>query len=100
MAEPDGMTVLRNDDRNRYEVRRDGKVVGFVLYQTRPGQVVLIHTEIEPEYEGQGVGGVLAKGTLDDIRARGEAVVPLCPFIASYIKRHPAYADLVAPAAG
>jgi len=100
MPEPDGITVLRNDDRNRYEASQDGKVIGFVLYQLRPDQVVLIHTEIEPEHEGQGVGGVLAQGTLDDIRARGETVVPLCPFIAGYIKRHPAYADLVAPAAG
>ena len=100
MAEPDGITVLRNDDRNRYEARRDGKVVGYVLYQLRPGQVVLVHTEIEPEFEGQGVGGVLARETLDDIRARGETVVPLCPFIAGYIERHPAYADLVSPAAG
>ena len=75
----------------------DGKVVGFVRYRTRPGQVVLIHTETDPEFEGRGVGSALARGALDDIRARGEKAVVLCPFITSYVEKHPEYQDLVAP---
>lgn len=97
MAETDEITVVRNDGRHRYEALLNGAVVGHVWYRLRPGQVVLVHTEIEPEYEGRGVGAVLARETLDDIRARGEKVVPQCPFIAGYIQRHPDYADLVAP---
>ena len=46
-------------------------------------------------FEGHGVGSRLVQGALDDLRARGLAVVPLCPFVAGFIDRHPEYADLV-----
>lgn len=92
---PGEITVVRDDDRQRYEARLDGKVVGHSRFQTRPGTVVFIHTEVEPAYEGHGVGSELARAALDDVRRRGEKVVPRCPFIADYIARHPDYADLV-----
>jgi predicted GNAT family acetyltransferase len=58
--------------------------------------VVFIHTEVAPEFEGRGVGGALAKGALEDVRAGGQYdVIPLCPFIKGYIEKHPEYADLV-----
>jgi len=53
------------------------------------------HTVVEPEFEGRGVGGRLARGALDLIRSSGSRVVPLCTFMAAYIERHPDYADLV-----
>jgi predicted GNAT family acetyltransferase len=95
----DQVSVRRNDDNHRYEAVLDGTVVGFVRFRQRPGQVVLIHTETDQAYEGRGIGSALARGALDDIRTRGEKVEPQCPFIASYIKRHPEYDDIVAPAA-
>jgi predicted GNAT family acetyltransferase len=58
----------------------------------------MYHTEVEPEYAGQGLGDELAREALDDVRRRGLILVPLCPFIAAYIRRHPSdYLDLVAP---
>jgi uncharacterized protein len=68
----------------------------FVFYQQRTGSLILIHTEVAQEFGSQGVGSRLAAGTLDDIRARGLLVTPLCPFIAQYIERHPEYGDLIA----
>jgi predicted GNAT family acetyltransferase len=56
----------------------------------------MVHTEIEPAFEGEGFGSALVSGALDDVRARGKRVRPLCPFVAAYVKRHPEYADLVA----
>ncbi len=53
------------------------------------------HTVIDPAFEGQGMGSRLVKAALDDVRQRGERVVPQCAFVADYIRRHPAYADLV-----
>ena len=97
MTEQAAVTVHRNESNHHYEAELDGKVVGFVRYRTRPGQVVLIHTETELEYEGRGIGGALARGALDDIRARGEKAVVLCPFIKAYVEKHPEYQDLVAP---
>src|SRR6478735_488398 len=90
------MTEVRNNrDRSRYEAFVDGKLAGFAQYVMRGGRIVLVHTEIHDEFEGKGVGSALAKGALDDLRSRGLPVVPLCPFIAGYIGRHPEYRDLV-----
>jgi uncharacterized protein len=58
---------------------------------------VLRHTEVAPSEEGQGLGGRLVAGALADIRTRGLRVVPVCMFVAAYIKRHPEQRDLVAP---
>jgi predicted GNAT family acetyltransferase len=60
-----------------------------------PGAVVLVHTEVSSSSEGHGLGSVLVAGALEDIRARGLRVVPLCPFVSAYIRRHPEYADLI-----
>lgn len=94
MTEAEAITVVRNEERHRYEALLDGRVVGFTQYRTRPGQVIFIHTETEPEYEGRGYASVLARRALDDVRARGDKVVAQCPFIAGYIRRHPDAADL------
>lgn len=82
---------------DRYEIQADGEVVGYVAIR-RPdeGPVVFVHTEIDPAYEGEGLGGRLARGALDHVRERGERVIAQCPFIAGYIRRHPEYADLLA----
>jgi hypothetical protein len=54
-----------------------------------------VHTEIDPSFEGQGIGSALVRGALDVERAAGTAIVPLCPFVRGYIDKHPEYADLV-----
>jgi uncharacterized protein len=92
VAEP---TVVDNPERHRYELRFGDTVAGVVQYATEPGTIVLVHTEIAESVEGEGLGSKLVSGALDDIRARGLEVVPLCPFAAAYIRRHPEYADLV-----
>jgi predicted GNAT family acetyltransferase len=58
--------------------------------------VVLVHTEVEPAFEGQGLGARLVAGALEDLRARGLKLVPQCPFVRAYLRRHPDQADLVA----
>ena len=90
------MTEVRdNQDRERFEVFEDGQLAGFAQYIRRAGRLIFVHTEVSDEFEGQGIGSKLAAGALDAARAKGDHVVPLCPFIASYIERHPQYADLV-----
>lgn len=90
------LILVDNPVRNRYEARIGDKLAGFVTYVTKPGLVVLVHTEVEPEFEGAGVGGRLASAVLEALRAGGQQVDPVCPFISSYIERHSEYADLVA----
>jgi predicted GNAT family acetyltransferase len=66
-----------------------------IVYRGRDGVVTLVHTEVEPEWEGHGIGSKLVLGALDDVRARGLRIRPLCPFVAGYIRHHPEYEDLV-----
>ncbi|HEY6569518.1 MAG TPA: GNAT family N-acetyltransferase [Candidatus Limnocylindrales bacterium] len=87
--------VRDNTDAHRFEAWVDGALAGFSEYEPRDGWLVFVHTEVLPAFEGKGVGSRLATWALDDVRARGLKLTPQCPFIAAFIKRHPAYADLV-----
>lgn len=87
--------VVDNEVENRYEARVDGRLAGFAIYRAKPGLIAFIHTEVDDEFAGQGVGGKLVAQALDDSRARGRAVLPFCPFVNRYIREHPEYADLV-----
>ncbi len=87
--------VRDNPEHSRFEIFSDGTAAGFAQYVTRPGRMIFVHTEIDPAFEGKGLGGALAKAALDEVRTRGVHAVPLCPFIAGYIRRHPEYEDLV-----
>lgn len=82
---------------NRFEAVTDsGDVAGFAQYRLEPdGAYRLFHTEVDDAHEGKGVGGDLARGLLDAVRAHGRRLIPDCPFIAEYVDRHPEYAELV-----
>jgi|RhiMetdeSRZDD1v2_1073273.scaffolds.fasta_scaffold3027456_2 predicted GNAT family acetyltransferase len=98
MADDDDNTrtqVVDNPERNRFELLLDGVAVGFAYYRLKPGRIVFTHTEIQPEFEGRGLGSRLAQAALDTARDRGLAVVPDCPFIGAYLRDHLEYADLV-----
>ena len=56
----------------------------------------MLHTEVPDAVSGKGFGSELARGLLEKIRERGEKVVPRCPFLAAYIRKHPEFQDLVA----
>ena len=89
------VTVVDNPEEQRYEVRVDGELAGFVQYRVRPGLIALIHTEVEERFEGQGLASKLIAFALDDARERGLAVLPFCPFVNAYIQRHREYVGLV-----
>jgi predicted GNAT family acetyltransferase len=90
------MTVTDRPAELRYEIEVDGEVAGFINYRRDEGVIELVHTDVAPKWEGQGIGAALVQGALDDVRARGLEVRPYCPFVAKYIQRHPDYQDLVA----
>jgi predicted GNAT family acetyltransferase len=91
--------VVDRPQQHRFEVLADGEVAGYVDYQLTPDQIMFIHTEIDEAYEGKGLGSVLVRHALDAARERGLAVLPLCPFVRSWISRHEDYLDLVPAAA-
>ena len=85
-----------NAAEQRFELRRGGTLAGFAQYRAEGGALRLTHTEVLPQFEGQGVGSQLARAALDEVRRRGLKAVPQCPFIAGYIRKNPQYQDLVA----
>ena len=91
----ENIAVRDSPGESRYELVLDEQVVGEIAYRLTPDHMALIHTEVLPSLENKGLGARLVAGALDDRRARGLRVVPFCPFVRSYIRRHPDYADLV-----
>jgi uncharacterized protein len=89
------ISVVDDPARSRYELRVDGTVAGQLVYEADGARRTLIHTEIDPAYEGQGLGTHLAAGALDDARRRGLTVVPLCPFVSAYLRHHHEQLDVV-----
>ncbi|MEU8379538.1 GNAT family N-acetyltransferase [Streptosporangium sp. NPDC048865] len=86
--------VRDNPSQHRYEITVDGELAGFAVYYVEGRRIAFVHTEVSPVYEGRGLGGRLARHSLDDVRGRDLRVVPLCSFYARYIGDHPEYRDL------
>ena len=89
----DAITIERNDEARRYELKLDGALAGYAEYRTNPGRITFTHTVVYPEHEGQGLGSRLATFVLDEAVARGDTIVPVCPFIAAYLREHPGVYD-------
>ncbi|MGW8380631.1 GNAT family N-acetyltransferase [Streptomyces sp. ODS28] len=94
-AGADGVTVRDNPQGSRYEVFSGEDLAGFSQYRLTPGRITFTHTETAPAFAGQGLAKRLVAEALDDVRRRGLAVLPLCPYVKKYIAQHPAYIDLV-----
>lgn len=84
---------------NRFEIRLDGTLAGFVDYRLADDTYALMHTQVLPEFGGQGIGSMLIVETLRQIRDLGKAVLPYCSFIPKVIGDHPEFLDLVPIAA-
>lgn len=92
----DEITLADNPDQNRYEARIGGVLAGFSVYRLTTDQITFVHTEVDPKFEGKGVGSAIARYALDDVQTTGgRSVLPECPFIQAWIDRHPDYRSLV-----
>jgi len=85
---PDPFTIIDVSDPLQYELRDGDTTVGFARYRDRGDSRVFTHTVVDSAYEGRGLGSRLARFVLEDAVAQGKRIVPLCPFIAAYLKRH------------
>ena len=89
------LTIVNDERRGRYQAKRDGRPIAFSEYELEPGRIVFTHTVVRPEFEGQGVGSRLAKFVVQDAKERGLRITPICPFVRSYLRRHPEYESIV-----
>ncbi|MFN2195756.1 MAG: GNAT family N-acetyltransferase [Anaerolineales bacterium] len=87
--------IVDNQETSQIEMQVDG-LLAKIVYRRVGNVIYFIHTEVPPELEGQGIASQMARFALDSAKRQGDKVVPLCPFVAAYIKRHPEYQDLVA----
>ena len=91
--------VRRNDGASRYELYVEGQLVGIADYHERGDVLVFPHTEIDPSRRGQGLGEILVRGALDDLKGTGRTIVPSCWFVRDFVDANPDYRDLLAPSA-
>ena len=85
----DPLVITDVPDARRFEARRAGELVGFIDYRWVARRVVLTHTEVPPQFEGQGIAGAMAREVLEGMRTRQERVAIKCPYLTSYVERHP-----------
>src|SRR5262245_17219167 len=93
----DGIEVSHDEVAQRYEARVDG-ALSLIEYERQGDRIIYLHTEVPRALEGRGIAATLARTALEDARARNLSVVPLCPFVSGYIRRHTEYLALVDPA--
>ena len=92
------MTKVTHDTTaERYLITVDGRYAGYADYIQGDGVRDFHHTVIDPEFRGQGLSKPLIQAALDDTRAAGDKVRPLCSAVAGFIEKHPEYRDLVQP---
>ena len=86
--------LIDNKEAKQYEFRIDG-LVPRIEYIKAPGKIFLTHTEVPKELEGKGIGSAIIKAALEDIKAKGLILIPLCVFVAGYIKKYPEWREQV-----
>jgi predicted GNAT family acetyltransferase len=94
-AAAQNISIANNPAEFRVEIKVDGALAGFTTYRDGPNARAFDHTEIAEQFGGMGLASKLIGYALDDARAAGRKVLPFCPFVRSFIAKHPAYLDLV-----
>lgn len=90
----DSAKVTNNEEANRFELFVDGQP-SLLTYRRFPDRIVFDHTEVPEPLEGHGLAAKLARAALDFARANHLRVIPLCPYVSTFIRKHPEYHDLV-----
>lgn len=90
----ENLQVENNTAESRFEINLDG-ATALIAYKKKGDVYNLYHTEVPTQFAGKGVGSALAKGTLEQIKAEGAKIIPSCPFVGAYLKRHQEYAEMV-----
>jgi predicted GNAT family acetyltransferase len=93
------LEVHRDDARGRYYAVIDGHEAHILFAPAGLGTLDFQHTEVPRELRGHGVAEMLVRRALEDVRARGERIVPTCPFVKAFLAKHPEYQPLVATTA-
>ena len=89
--------IANHPERHRYEIEIDGRKAAEIVYRPHGADTIeFLHTEVQPEFEGQGLASRIATFAFDDARKRALKVIPTCTYLRGFLRKHPEYADLVA----
>ncbi|WP_449279051.1 GNAT family N-acetyltransferase [Leucobacter sp. GX24907] len=102
-SEETRIEVAHDPERQQYTISVDGVQAGFASYRRLPDRpdssgstLDFEHTVVDPSFEGRGLGSALIAGAVDDVRSRGDRIVPTCPFVAVWFRKHPEFGDVLA----
>ena len=87
--------LIHNVALHQYEFRIGDLIPRIEYIKTKNGEIYLTHTEVPSALEGKGVGSSLVRLALEDIERQQLRLVPLCPFVAGYVQKHPEWKRLV-----
>jgi uncharacterized protein len=87
------LEIIHNAAENRFETWIDGQL-SKLDYMLDGDTIVMTHVGVYPEYRGQGVAGKLTQVALEYAKENSLRVIPMCPYIAAYIRRNPQYIEL------
>lgn len=90
------LKISRNDEAKEFQAEFEGHKI-YIEFIAAKGRIYLVHTEVPKGLEGRGLGSAIVRGTLELIEANNNVLFPLCPFVASYIRRHPEWKKILAP---
>src|SRR5689334_1758887 len=93
------MQTEKEGDVQRFEWIEDGRLFGFVDYYRFGNIAVITHTETNPAWDEKGLGSRLAARTIAWMGSEGLRVVPVCSFMAHFLRTHAEYHDVVSPTA-
>src|SRR5947209_19689051 len=91
-------TVERVEAERVYRIVVDGRRAGLTAYRDHGDQRVFYHTEVDDAYAGQGLAARLVREALTDSREQGKRIVPVCPYVAAFLKKNAEFADIADPA--
>ena len=95
---PEFENIALHDNKadNRFEMKFEN-TLSLVEYEIDGDIISLLHTEVDPALEGRGAGTAIVEKVLEEIKKRGMQLIPLCPFVVAYIKRHPEWEEIIVP---
>lgn len=93
--ELDKLQATHNPAENRFETWVDGQLAKLDYMESGGGTITMTHVGVPPEFRGHGLAAIITKAALEYAKSKSLRVIPMCPYVAAYIKRNPQYAELI-----